>query len=221
MGAKYVPCMKKNASIPDEQTYPCTKDLFNITNYQGSARIPNVSPPTCNYWKLLEETCGMGGFSSGKSTQPDQFFRFITPMFLHSGIVHFLFNGLSIWKTGFQMEEQMGSWRMFILYFISGIGGNLFSSVMRQRNCKKTSFGRLRAIYRCLIIVTVGASGAIYGLYGVLYVDLFVRLCYDQNTSDFSNLVQLAFACEAMERVYHTYGSGCDCLVYWLASRSR
>lgn len=49
--------------------------------------------------------------------------RFITPIFLHAGIIHFLLNMLGQWFLSAQIEREMGSAGFIITYFAAGIFG--------------------------------------------------------------------------------------------------
>jgi membrane associated rhomboid family serine protease len=73
----------------------------------------------------IESICAEGGFRSGK---PDQWWRFITPIFVHAGVIHLVFNMLFQVFSCRQMEREIGTWRMTILYLISGVGGNIFGA---------------------------------------------------------------------------------------------
>ena len=60
---------------------------------------------------------------------PDQWYRVFTAIFLSGGVVHFLLNMVFQYQTGFLMERDIGFIRIFFIYFISGVGGNLFGSL--------------------------------------------------------------------------------------------
>ena len=79
--------------------------------------------------------CGMGGFP-GTPKAPNQFWRFITPIFLHTGVVHLLLNLTMQLRQGLQMERDIGSLRMGLIYLICGISGNLLGSLLAPRSCK-------------------------------------------------------------------------------------
>ena len=85
----------------------------------------------------------------------NQYWRMVTSMFLHSGIFHILFNMWALWVVGGFMEAALGRGKFILLYFISGLAGSV------------------------LVLVTlspapvVGASGAIFGLFGALAVHAF------------------------------------------------
>ena len=77
-----------------------------------------------------------------------EYWRIVTPMFMHIGIVHFLFNNFGIYIIAPYVEMVFGKWLFLIIYIGSGILGNLFSSVFSLN-------------------VSAGASGALFGLMGV------------------------------------------------------
>ena len=80
----------------------------------------------------------------------------VTYMFLHGGLTHILFNMLVLWMFGVQMERLWGS-RFFIrYYFITGFGAGCFTIL-----ASLLPFSFADPTYSA---VTIGASGAIYGL---------------------------------------------------------
>lgn len=83
-------------------------------------------------------------------------YRLITPMFLHIGLTHILFNALIIYFLGIQLETIFGHWRFLALYFLSGLAGNATSFAFNQS-------------------ISAGASTAIFGLFGstLVLVKLF------------------------------------------------
>ena len=88
----------------------------------------------------------------------------ITYLFLHSpnGFGHILFNMLTLWMFGSDLERDWGTRRFLNYYFFCGIGAGLCDVAARF----------LLGSSRDLSIPTIGASGAIYGLllaFGLLY----------------------------------------------------
>lgn len=85
--------------------------------------------------------------------QPDllragQWWRLITPVFVHIGFTHLLINSLTLYFLGLYIEQLFGHWRLVVLYFVSAVVGNLCSAYWLS--------GSLAA----------GASTAIFGLFG-------------------------------------------------------
>ena len=80
----------------------------------------------------------------------------VTYMFLHGGLTHILFNMLVLWMFGVQLERLWGSRFFLRYYFVTGIGAGLCTILA---GLLPFSFGD-----PTYLAVTIGASGAIYGL---------------------------------------------------------
>jgi membrane associated rhomboid family serine protease len=80
--------------------------------------------------------------------------RMVTTMFVHSqsSVFHILFNGYSLFILGTLVERLMGPGRFVILFLLSGFGGSVLVSLLSPTSA------------------VVGASGAIFGLFGALFV---------------------------------------------------
>ena len=143
MGARYVPCMRTIAEIQNATEtieWPCP----NTTTTSSTA-----SSNQCT----LSELCGLGGINL---ESPNQWFRFITPMFLHAGIIHIGMNMIMQMTMGREMEIQIGSIRFVLVYFSSGIFGFVLGGNFAAEG-----------------IATTGASGALFGIMGLYLLDLF------------------------------------------------
>ena len=81
-----------------------------------------------------------------------QYYRLITAAFLHGGILHIFFNMSALNIIGREVEAVYGGKKFLIIYFLSAIGGNIFSYVFKPSS------------------ISVGASGAIFGLLGAMLV---------------------------------------------------
>ncbi|MBA2296126.1 MAG: rhomboid family intramembrane serine protease [Actinobacteria bacterium] len=80
-------------------------------------------------------------------------YRLVTAMFLHASLLHLGFNMLALYWFGTVVEQALGTWRFLLLYFVSGIAGSAGALALSDP-----------------FAVTVGASGAIYGILGALLV---------------------------------------------------
>jgi membrane associated rhomboid family serine protease len=80
----------------------------------------------------------------------------VTYLFLHGGFFHILFNMLTLWMFGVELERMWGTKFFTRYYFITGIGAGLTQIVL---GLMPFEFGR-----QFYYTATVGASGAIYGL---------------------------------------------------------
>lgn len=96
--------------------------------------------------------------------------RFITAAFLHSPttIFHILLNMFALWSLGQYLEPMLGRARFAALYLISGIGGQvavtLLAAAPTLENLRSEGLGG------AWFGPVVGASGAIFGLFGALLV---------------------------------------------------
>ncbi len=80
--------------------------------------------------------------------------RIVWAMFLHGSISHLMNNMLLLFFMGAMIEKEIGHIFYTLLYFLSGIGGNLLSLYMRVANNDPSG--------------SIGASGAVFGMDGVL-----------------------------------------------------
>lgn len=78
--------------------------------------------------------------------------RFITSAFLHGGLVHIGFNMMALKVIGAQVEELYGWKKYLAIYFASALGGSLLSYILSPES------------------ISVGASGAVFGLLGAMLV---------------------------------------------------
>ncbi len=87
-----------------------------------------------------------------------EYWRLIASAFLHDGFIHLLCNMYALYILGPQLENFFGKTRFLIIYLFSAIAGNLMSLVFSNA-------------------VSVGASGAIFGLFGsLLYFGYYYRV---------------------------------------------
>jgi membrane associated rhomboid family serine protease len=97
----------------------------------------------------LAQLCGFGMDLTphgGVQPQPNQWFRFITPIFLHGGIIHIGFNQLLQLTLGRDVERQIGALRFVLVYFSAGIfgfvlGGNYAPNGIMSSGCSGSLFG--------------------------------------------------------------------------------
>jgi membrane associated rhomboid family serine protease len=81
-----------------------------------------------------------------------QYWRLLTSMFLHIGLIHIAFNGYALWLFGTVIETELGRLRFLLIYFTTGIFAGAASY----------AFGTP-------VAVGAGASGAIFGLFGAFF----------------------------------------------------
>lgn len=148
MGARYSPCMR------------------NIDEIQGANTELLFLCPDATKWEQtcpLSELCGFGGSvpdpafdgNVDQNPRPNQWYRFIIPIFLHAGLIHIAFNMLLQLTLGREMEQAIGSIRFFLVYMSAGI----FGFVMGGN-------------FAAPAIASTGASGSIFGILALNLLDL-------------------------------------------------
>ena len=142
MGARFVPCMRATPQGKDTAiTWPCPA---------ATSSDPASPDNKCT----LSELCGFGG-SNLNHDIPNQWYRFIIPIFLHGGIIHIAFNLLLQLTLGREMEKEVGSLRFLLVYFCSGIFGFVLGGNFAPAG-----------------IASVGASGSLFGVIALILLDL-------------------------------------------------
>jgi len=92
------------------------------------------------------------GAKSNSHINNGEIWRFVTPIFLHIGFPHLLFNSYALWIIGPQVEKLYGGPRFLLLYLLTGMSGAAASYWYHP------------------FVLSAGASGSIFGLLGVLLV---------------------------------------------------
>lgn len=87
-------------------------------------------------------------------TEQGEYYRIFTSMFLHFGIEHLMNNMVLLGALGWNLEPAVGKIKYLLIYFISGIGGNVFSLWWNVLHNEQN--------------ISAGASGAVFGLMGAL-----------------------------------------------------
>jgi membrane associated rhomboid family serine protease len=148
----------------------CARQRTKANTLRTTSRVPRVTQAliALNVIVFLAETAtgaslggvsGTGGwvFSHGDLFGPsisasDQYWRIVTSGFLHDGIFHILVNMLSLYFVGMALEPGIGRVNFALVYGVSLLAG---------------SFG---ALLFTPLSPTIGASGAIFGIFGALIV---------------------------------------------------
>ncbi|KAG5179534.1 hypothetical protein JKP88DRAFT_270350 [Tribonema minus] len=81
-------------------------------------------------------------------------YRLLSAVFLHAGIIHFIFNMLALFSIGAVLERVFGGFKVLVIFIVSGVFSTAVSAIFLPYQ------------------VMVGASGAILGLLGGVWADL-------------------------------------------------
>ena len=92
--------------------------------------------------------------------------QFITYMFMHGNFSHLFFNMFALWMFGYALENYWGSKRFLVYYLITGVGAALIQTGVLALEIRGMTQGLppFAAQHYINQIVTVGASGAVYGI---------------------------------------------------------
>jgi membrane associated rhomboid family serine protease len=148
----------------------CARQRTRVT--RGAARPGSADAPATyvliglNVLAFLAEIAGgSGGFSStngsvigdfalqGNGVADGEWYRLLTGGFLHAGLIHIGFNMFALFILGRLLEPAIGTARFVALYFVSLFAGSLGALLLSGP-----------------AELTVGASGAIFGLFGAAFV---------------------------------------------------
>ncbi|KAL4188214.1 hypothetical protein AMTRI_Chr09g22800 [Amborella trichopoda] len=128
----------------------CVARFLGRFSFQPINENPLLGPSSATLTKL-------GALEWDKVVHRHQGWRLITCIWLHAGVIHLLANMLSLVFIGIRLEQQFGFVRIGVIYLLSGFGGSILSSLFIQNN------------------ISVGASGALFGLLGAMLSELLTN----------------------------------------------
>jgi rhomboid protease GluP len=111
----------------------------------------------------VDQLMNWGANNAGSVLMYGEWWRIVTAMFLHVGIVHLATNMWCLWNLGLLAEPLVGSFGLIFAYILTGAAGNLLSTLINW----------VRPMHEGGYIVFpagAGASGAVFGIAGTLIV---------------------------------------------------
>ncbi|EEE61525.1 hypothetical protein OsJ_15827 [Oryza sativa Japonica Group] len=125
----------------------------------------------CSWWLRKYGALDWYGVVHG-----NQAWRLETSTWLHAGLIHLAANMISLLIIGIRLEQQFGFWKVGLVYLVSGFGGSVLSVLFISRNG-----------------ITVGASGALFGLLGAMLSELITNwTIYSNRCAAMVNLIIIA-----------------------------
>ena len=104
-----------------------------------------------------ETLLSLGAKSTDYIVNEGQYYRLITPMFLHAGWIHYFLNMFAIYAIGTAIEIEHGWLASAVIFIASSVGGTILSALFLPR------------------FISVGASGGIFGLIGACLADIILN----------------------------------------------
>ncbi|KAJ8558512.1 hypothetical protein K7X08_034041 [Anisodus acutangulus] len=131
-------------------------DIFGRFAFQDVHENPLLGPSTTTLQKL-------GALDVNKVVEERQIWRLFSCMWLHAGVFHVAANMLSLLFVGIRLEQEFGFLRIGPLYVLAGVGGSLLSALFVRKK------------------ISVGASGALFGLLGAMLSELITNWTLYEN----------------------------------------
>jgi membrane associated rhomboid family serine protease len=121
-------------------------------------------------WEIPEHVLiAYGAKVNSWINEKHQWWRFVTPIFIHVNLPHVLVNMYSLWMVGPYVEKLYGSARFVVFWVVTGIAGVTASYLtVVDSGPPMGSLGRF--LFKTQDVPSAGASGALFGLVGVLFV---------------------------------------------------
>jgi rhomboid protease GluP len=138
--------------------YPVVSWLIGINTFLFALSI--LIPPL---YSLIQ----FYGIGWNSRVMAGEWWRLFTPIFLHGGLGHFIFNSFALIIFGPALERMFGRWKFLFVYLFAGVAGNVGTLLFALRDTTH-----------------LGASGAIYGLFGIyLYMTIFRKDLIDRGSA--------------------------------------
>jgi membrane associated rhomboid family serine protease len=128
--------------------------ILAIMMWQCGVAPMNINPMVGPYPDALSE---WGGKNSVLILEDNEWWRLVTPILLHAGVIHILCNVAVQLETGVFFEKEWGSARWLIVYMFSAVGSSVLSVIVMPN------------------AVSVGSSGAVMGLFGGKLAEVLLR----------------------------------------------
>lgn len=136
-------------SVKEWKNYPATYFLLGLTSVIFVLQYV-LSPFNATQAQSLFNMGAMYGLAV--QYDPTQVWRLVTPIFVHIGFQHFLFNMLTLYFLGKMAEQIFGTLRFLGLYLLAGIMGNAFTLLFTPE------------------VIAAGASTSLFGLFAAVVI---------------------------------------------------
>ncbi|EFJ25538.1 hypothetical protein SELMODRAFT_98870 [Selaginella moellendorffii] len=153
----FIITMYRNDCPAHQTEYRCILPGLKRFSFQPLSQNPLLGPSSNT---LLR----MGALESELVTSGREGWRLVSCIWLHAGVFHLLLNMLGLLTLGLQMEQEFGFLKLGFVYLIAGFGGSLLSALFLR------------------LTISVGASGALFGLMGALLSELLINWSHHERS---------------------------------------
>ena len=188
---------------------PVIWGLYLVLALNVGVWLANIASGMNPLKPLPAELLAWGANSASSVMEDHGYWRLLTATFLHGGLMHLALNMLGLWSGGRELNRLHGNAQFLLIYFGSALVGSALS----------LHFSAQQA-------VSVGASGAVFGVLGALFVALYRHRGHlaglnaknaltGQGVFLVYALVQ-GFAKDGIDNAAHVGGLVAGCLLAWI-----
>lgn len=135
---------------------PVTWALYLVVGVNVAVWLANLGAGISAFRPLPSELLAWGANSAASVVEDRQYWRLLTATFLHGGFLHLTLNMLGLWQAGKQLNRLHGNFQFLLIYLASALAGSALSLHFSAQQS-----------------VSVGASGAVFGVLGALLVAVY------------------------------------------------
>ena len=150
---------RPQATGPQKRAWASAPATYTLVGINSAVFVGMVLTGVSFLTPTTRQLVSWGANNGTLVLQYGEWWRLITAMFVHVGIIHIATNMWCLWNLGLLAEPLMGAMGVFAAYILTGLAGNILSVAVHPG-----VGGGPQSI------VGAGASGAVFGLAGVLIV---------------------------------------------------
>lgn len=139
-----------------QEMTPVTWALYLMVALNVGVWLANVLSGISAFRPASAELLRWGANSAASVVEDRQYWRLLTATFLHAGVLHIALNMLGLWEAGKRLNRLYGNFQFLMIYFASALVGSGLSLHFSAQQS-----------------VSVGASGAVFGVLGALLAAMY------------------------------------------------
>ena len=135
---------------------PVTWGLDLVLALNVGVWIANIATGMSALKPMPSELLAWGANSASSVMEDHEYWRLLTATFLHGGLMHLVLNMFGLWSTGVTLNRLYGNTQFLLIYFVSALTGSALSLHFAAQHS-----------------VSIGASGAVFGVLGAALLALW------------------------------------------------